>query len=166
MESHSQPNHITTHAAKASRVRCPFFDGPLSLDLLLAELGADEAQALDLALDLRSAIAAMAHAGTCIDLALRLRRALDGRHYLAFYRVRLWLQRLIEVQARAWRGDDWKGYPLPLNSARVDEIENACRSAWAAETPYGDPQWAQVRFAFRTDAAVNAVEHELRSVAA
>lgn len=147
-------------------MRCPFFSGPLSLDLLLAELGPDETNALDLALDLRGAIAARSDASACVDLALRLRRALDGGHYLAFYRVRLWLQRLIVVQVRAWRGDEWKSYPLPLNSARVDEIENACRSSWAAETIYGDPHWAQVRFAFHPEAAAALPSRELSTVAA
>ena len=147
MESQSQP---TFHSASAKpRPVCPFFDGPLSLDLLLAELGPDEAEALDLGLDLRSALAARVDAEACVRLALELRRTLDGAHYLAFYRVRLWLQRLIQVNVRAWRGDAWKGYGLPLNSARVDEIENVCRCAWATETPWGDPQWAQVRFDFR-----------------
>src|SRR5690606_16387342 len=130
MESQSQATPQNHHVDTAKLVCCPFFDGPLSLDLLLGELGTEDAQALDLALDLRSTIAAGADAGACVDLALRLRRALDGRHYLAFYRVRLWLQRLIVVQVRAWRGDDWKSYPLPLNSARIDEIKNACCSTW------------------------------------
>jgi len=142
-------------------------DGPLSLDLLLAELGPDETDALDLALDLRGAIAARADAGGCVALLLRLRHALDGRHYLAFYRVRLWLHRLVVVQVRAWRGDTWKSYPLPLNSARIDEIENACLSAWAADTLGGDPHWAQVRFAFRTgQRRSDADRQELSSVEA
>lgn len=135
--------------------------------MLLAELGSDERDALDLALDLRSALKARQDAEGCVRLALALRHALDGRHHLAFYRVRLWLQRTIVVQVRAWRGAEWCSYALPLNSARIDEIENACRAAWALGAAGGDPAWAQVRFGFRaTDAEVEAPTHALSVPAA
>ncbi len=131
-----------------SPARCPFHDGPATLDALLAELTPAEIDALDLALDLRSAIAVERDAGAAVQTALRLRHALDGTHYLAFYRVRQWLQRIIVAQVRAWRGAEWRTYALPLNSARREEIENACLAAWSTENPGLDVESAQVRFAF------------------
>lgn len=129
--------------------RCPFRDGPSTLDFLLAELSRAGSPALDLALDLRSAVLARADPEHCVRLGLQLRQALDGTHYLAFYRVRLWLQRVIFVQVRGQRGEPWSTFSLPLNSARVAEIENACCAAWALEEPHRSLEWAQMRFVFR-----------------
>lgn len=149
MESQFQTTHSPL-GLTATPSRCPFHDGPATLDALLAELAASQASvALDLALDLRSALMERQDAEGCVALALRLRRTLDGAHYLAFYRVRQWLQRVIVVQVRGWRGDDWMTLSLPLNSARLDEIENACRAAWALARELEPTEWTQVRFAFR-----------------
>lgn len=129
--------------------RCPFHDGPLTLDALLAELGAGNANTLDLALDLRHGLARREDAETCVQLALQLRHALRDAHYLAFYRVRLWLRRIVAVQVRARRDSRWSSFPLPLNSARLEEIENACIAAWAVENPQCSTGLIQVRFVFR-----------------
>jgi hypothetical protein len=146
MESQFHPSH----ALSATPSRCPFHDGPATLDALLAELATGNSpDALDLALDLRCALVERIDADACVALALRLRRTLNGAHYLAFYRVRLWMQRVIAVQVRGWRGDDWTTFDLPLNSARTDEIENACRSAWAIAREIEPTEWTQVRFVFR-----------------
>ena len=103
-----------------------------------------------MALDLRTALARH-EAADCVRLALRLRHSLDGSHYLAFYRVRQWLQRVIGIQIRAGRGAAWTTFPLPLNSARVDEIENACLAAWGADRDPAELDWAQLRFVFRAE---------------
>lgn len=157
MESQFHPS-LPVVAAAAVPSRCPFHDGPATLDALLAELSGRNAEALDVALDLRSAWMRRRDAGSCVRLALRLRHALNGSHYLAFYRVRQWLQRVIVVQVRPWRGAAWQTFPLPLNSARLDEIENACRSAWLQDHPHADA-WGsllQTRFVFLVDAAAPA----------
>jgi hypothetical protein len=154
MESqfHTQPDlSVSKHA------RCPFHDGPATLDGLLAELDHHaHPEALDAALDLRTAFARR-EAADCVRLALRLRHTLDGSHYLAFYRVRQWLQRVIGIQIRAGRGAAWTTFPLPLNSARVDEIENACLAAWGADRDPAELDWAQLRFVFRTEHASDPV---------
>ena len=143
----SQSHSPTCLSLPALGSGCPFHDGPPTLDALLAELGCDDLQALDLALDLRCALSAGRDAEGCVRLALDLRHALDGAHYLAFYRVRHWLRRIIAVQVRAWRGS-WQTFPLPLNSARPDEIENACLAAWAAEHGEAGTALTEVRYVF------------------
>jgi hypothetical protein len=148
MESQVHPILFAT----ATPSRCPFHDGPATLDALLAELNASrEPEALDLALDLRSALTVRRSAEQCVALAIRLRHTLNDRHYLAFYRVRQWLQRVIAVQVREFRGQAWARFPLPLNSARVEEIENACLAAWAQVRPRSCLELAQVRFVFLSE---------------
>jgi hypothetical protein len=101
---------------------CPFHDGPETLDGLLAEISPRENELLDAALDLRQLITQREDAEAVLAQLFRLRGLLDGRHYLAFYRLRCWLQRLILVQARAYRGEVWQTFLLPLDGARIDEI--------------------------------------------
>jgi hypothetical protein len=162
----SQFHHpLELRAAFAAPARCPFHDGPATLDGLLAELGPDESDALDAALDLRSAVAAGQDAAACVALALRLRHALDGAHYLAFYRVRQWLQRVIAVQVRAWRGAEWMTVRLPLNSARLGEIQNACVAEWSRQHPDVPADLAQVRFVFLTRERAVARDVSLVSLA-
>lgn len=154
MESQS---HATPFTSPPKESRCPFLDGPLTLDGLLAELGTGDAAAFDVALDLRGAMVAGLDARECVALALRLRRALDGRHYLAFYRVRRWLSRTIELQARPWRGESWRRYALPLDCARLDEVENTAVARLASELGCDQPlSLAQVRFAFCRQAGLLA----------
>jgi hypothetical protein len=71
---------------------------------------------------------------------------LDGRCYLAFYRVRRWARRVLRVQVRSGRGAVWISRELPSDAARVDEIVN---TALAAASHSGSiPATAQARFVF------------------
>ncbi|HEY0944911.1 MAG TPA: hypothetical protein VGD81_06570 [Opitutaceae bacterium] len=132
-------------------MRCPFHDGPETLDGLLAEVPPSESALLDAALDLRHALGRREDAEAALNQLFSLRRLLDGRHYLAFYRLRCWLQRLIVVQARSHRGEAWQTFPLPLNGARLDEVID---STLARLTAPGCelPGCAHVRFVFATSA--------------
>lgn len=128
---------------------CPFHDGAATLDLLLADLGPQDAQLFDAVLDLRSLCTAREDAVACIEQLFRVRRLLGGRHYLAFYRVRCWARRLFRIEVRSGRGEPWISRGIPLDAARTGEIVNAALAALAnagcvAET-------AHVRFAFAGD---------------
>ena len=130
---------------------CPFHDGAATLDGLLAELAAHETDVFDCALDLRSLLAEARDAETCLAQLFQLRALLAGQHYLAFYRVRRWVQRRIVAQVRAGRAAPWLTCELPLDAARLDEIANSCfaRIAENGELPVG----ARVRFMFRPNQA-------------
>jgi hypothetical protein len=127
---------------------CPFHDGAATLDGLLAAIDPRDGELFDAALDLRSLLTEGGDATAALHQLFRLRRLLDGRHYLAFYRVRRWVQRRIVAQVRAGRAAPWRTRELPLDAARLDEIVNASVAAVAAEdaAPHVD---AQVRFVFR-----------------
>lgn len=122
---------------------CPFHDGVATLDLLLAELDPRERELFDAALDLRL-LAAGRDAGACLGQLFRVRALLDGRHYLAFYRVRCWARRVFRIEVRSARGATALLRELPLDGARLDEIVNASLACLATG---GDiPAGAHARF--------------------
>ena len=125
--------------------RCPFHDGPATLDLLLAELDPNDTVLFDAALDLRSLCAAGEDAAACVEQLFRVRALLDERHYLAFYRVRCWARRSLRIQARAGRGAPWVTRELPLDSARLDEVINAALATFATDEGV-IPASAHIRF--------------------
>lgn len=133
-------------APRRAIARCPFHDGPATLDLLLAELDPANAALFDAALDLRSLVAAHAEPNACVEQLFRVRELLDEKHHLAFYRVRCWAQRALQVEVRAARGTPWQVQPLPLDGARVDEIVNGALATLAADGEI--PASAHVRFTF------------------
>ena len=130
-------------------MRCPFHDGAATIDLLLAELDPCERELFDAALDLRC-LAASRDATTCIAQLFRVRALLDGRHYLAFYRVRCWARRAFRIEVRSMRGAPAHIRELPLDSARLDEVVNSSLAALACDGEL--PASAYVRFVFATPA--------------
>lgn len=139
-------------ASAAAAVSCPFHDGPQTLDLLLGELRHDAPALVDLALELRSAMTAAADADHCIHLLLALRASLAGRHHLACYRVRTWVQRRIFAEVRPDRASPWVRCALPLDCARYEELRNRCL-ATLVENDHGWPPTAAFRLGFATAAA-------------
>lgn len=134
----------------ASPELCLFHNGLATLDLFLAELDPRDHALFDAALDLRS-IAASADAAACIEQLFRVRALLDGRHHLAFYRVRCWARRTFRIEVRAQRGAAATVSDFPLDGGRLDEVVN---SALAAVAQDGElPAGAHVRFVFSSTLA-------------
>lgn len=129
----------------ASPELCLFHDGLATLDLFLAELEPGDRTLFDAALDLRS-LAAGTDAAACIAQLFRVRTLLDGRHYLAFYRVRCWARRTFRIEVRIHRGATAQVRDFPLDGGRLDEVVN---SSLAAVADNGElPVAAYVRFVF------------------
>jgi hypothetical protein len=130
----------------SSPTGCPFHDGAATLDGLMAEAaGERDDEFLNAALDLRSLMVERRKAEACLAQLFALRARLDGRHYLAFYRVRRWVQREIVAQIRPDRTSPWAARDLPLDAARLDELTNgflAILETQQATLP-------QMRFVFR-----------------
>ncbi len=137
---------ITVAALRAASPElCLFHNGLSTLDLFLAELDPSDRALFDAALDLRS-LAAGRDAATCVAQLFRVRALLDGRHHLAFYRVRCWARRAFRIEVRAHRGAAVTVCDFPLDGARLDEVVN---SSLAAVAENGDlPASAYVRFVF------------------
>lgn len=125
---------------------CPFYDGVETLDLLLGEIGPEEIELLDATLDLRNALFCERNAQHCLQQLFRVRALLDGRHYLAFYRVRRLISRLILAQTRPDWASPWTTQEVPLNCARLDELVNLCIAPLAAKGEM--PATARIRFRF------------------
>lgn len=124
---------------------CPFHDSIATLDLLLAELDPRERNLFDAVLDLRS-LATGHNATACLAQLFKVRALLDGRHYLAFYRVRCWAQRAFRVEVRSRRGQTALLRELPRDGARLDEIVNSSLACLATDGEI--PAGAHVRFVF------------------
>ncbi|EIQ00505.1 hypothetical protein OpiT1DRAFT_05050 [Opitutaceae bacterium TAV1] len=141
----TQPASTPTGARQG---RCPFHDGPETLDGLLAEIGLEDATLMDCALDLRCLIQARQDARACFAQLCRLRAQLDGKHYLAFYRIRRWMKRLLAMESSPGRNVPWVRHELPLDCARPDEAEYQCLARWPADTHGCLSTGARVRFVF------------------
>lgn len=124
---------------------CPFHDGLATLDLLLAELDPRDQPLFDAVLDLRS-LAAGPDASACVAQLFRVRTLLDGRHYLAFYRVRSWARRTFRIEVRAHRAAPLSVRDFPLDGARLDEVVNSALAPLAGDGEL--PAGAHVRFVF------------------
>lgn len=154
---------VSTKARTTSLVTgtgCPLREGAATLDALLAEIGPQGGEALDLALDLRVAAHTSRDATACLDLMLRLRQVLGESHYLALYRVRLWLAGALAFEVRAHRGDTWVQYTLPLqaNLCTRASLEQACVSRWAQDGGARGAGWAQCRVVWRGEAEATIQE--------
>ena len=142
---------VTAQALRsASPELCLFHDGLATLDLFLAELDLCDRALFDAALDLRS-LAAGQDASACIEQLFRVRALLDGRHYLAFYRVRCWARRSFRIEVRAHRGAAALVRDFPLDGGRLDEVVNSSLAAVADDGEL--PAAAYVRFVFAGAAA-------------
>lgn len=125
---------------------CLFHNGLATLDLFLAELDSGDRALFDAALDLRSLAASRTDAFACVEQLFRVRALLDGRHYLAFYRVRCWARRAFRIEVRTHRGAALLTRDFPLDGGRLDEVVN---TALAAASHNGElPAFAHVRFVF------------------
>jgi hypothetical protein len=68
------------------------------MDELLSTPHAINGDEMDLLLDFRSLVRARSDAETTLRLFCELRRRLEQRHYLAFYRLRRWLEQQLIAQ--------------------------------------------------------------------
>lgn len=142
---------VTAQALRsASPELCLFHDGLTTLDLFLAELDLTDRALFDAALDLRS-LAAGRDAAACIEQLFRVRALLNGRHYLAFYRVRCWARRTFRIEVRAQRGAAITIRDFPLDGGRLDEVVNSALAAVSQDDEL--PAGAYVRFIFNSAAA-------------
>ncbi len=139
----STPPSSATATAPASL--CPFHDGIATLDLLLAGIDPRDSALFDAVLDLRS-LATGRDAAACLAQLFHVRTLLDGRHYLAFYRVRCWAQRTFRIEVRSRRGETALVRALPRDGARLDEIVNSSLACLAQDGEI--PPGAHVRFIF------------------
>lgn len=105
------------------------------LDLLLSMSGAVDGQETDLLLDLRSLFRKREEAEASLRLFCELRRRMEHRHYVAFYRLRRWCERHIVAEIGLEGRPQGLRVPVRMDFYCVEAIRRACLCGALARTP-------------------------------
>jgi hypothetical protein len=116
------------------------------IDGLLQATGSVRGEEVDALLDLRWHLRHRADAEAALRLFSQVRRALEERHYLGFYRLRKWLEGHIEVRVRICRGGPERSAALVLDNYCLEAVRSRCLRA--ALQPGEMSMLPRVRFAF------------------
>src|SRR5687768_2311013 len=81
---------------------------------------------VDALLDFRSLLHRTEDAEAMLNLFCELRRSLESRHYLAFYRLRRWLENHIEANVRLCRGRPEQIVALKLDRYCLEAVRYQC----------------------------------------
>jgi hypothetical protein len=95
------------------------------IDLLLSTPGAVDGEETDLLLDLRWLLRNREQAEAVLRLFCELRRRLEHRHYLVFYRLRRWFERHIEARLDFPDREGGVRIPLRLGFYCVEAVRRA-----------------------------------------
>lgn len=100
------------------------------VDSLLGTPGAVTGEEADLLLDFRSALRRREDAEAALALFCDLRRRLEPRHYLEFFRLRRWLEGQLVSEARACPAAPAQAAPVRLDFFCVEALRRAalCRA--------------------------------------
>ena len=83
----------------------------------------------DLLLDLRWQLRQRTEAETTLRIFFDLRRRMEGRHYLAFFRIRRWLENHLVAVTRICLAGEEREVPVRLNYYCVEAVRRACLCA-------------------------------------
>lgn len=144
MNNHSYP----CKDASCTVATCPFNCALQVVDSLLGAQRCVRGEEVDLLLDFRSLLRHGSDAEAVLDLFFRLRREMEPRHYVAFYRLRRWLENHILACVRITRNAEERTVPLVLNRYCVEAVRSGC--VLRARQPHEPLLGARVRFEFRT----------------
>lgn len=111
---------VCTPSSCHSRCALDVVDGLLSAQ---AGVRGDE---MDLLLDFRFALWRAEDAGALLSLFFTLRRSMEQRHYLAFYRLRRWLENHLVANVRVCRGYPEREVRIALNRYCLEAVRSAC----------------------------------------
>jgi len=119
------------------------------IDELLQAQGTVRGEEVDALLDLRSLLRHRENAEAALALFCQLRRTMEERHYLAFYRLRRWLENQIEATVRIVRGAPERTAALRLDWYCLEPVRFHCLQS---VRQLGEPVLApRVRFTFRAN---------------
>ncbi len=116
------------------------------IDALLRDSKTFCGEETDQLLDLRWLLCHREDAEGALTLFCRLRRGLEERHYLAFYRLRRWLENQVEACVRLRRGEPEHVRRFKLERYCLEAVRSQClRSVHA---PHETLWFPRVRFRF------------------
>jgi hypothetical protein len=123
------------------------------IDELLRASWEVRGEEVDSLLDLRSNLNRRQNAEGALGLFCALHRTLGERHYLAFYRLRRWLENQVEAVVRLRRGEPEKLVPLRLERCDVEAVRQECLKRAVAN---GEVALSpRIRFEFRSPLGVD-----------
>jgi len=132
------------------------------IDELLCHAGAANGEETDLLLELRWKLRHREDPEGMLRLFCELRRRMEQRHYLAFFRIRRWLENHLMAAVQICPAADVHEIPVRLDHYCVEAVRRVCLCAALGR---GAVQIApRLRFAYRAPASA-AVERELAAVA-
>jgi hypothetical protein len=116
------------------------------VDELLSTPLAVTGEEMDLLLDFRSLLRARSDAEATLRLFCELRRRLEQRHYLAFYRLRRWLENQLIAQVSSAMIDELGQVSLHLDYYCIEAVRRQCLCAAIQQETASFP--ARLRFSF------------------
>jgi hypothetical protein len=131
------------------------------VDELLRNQASVRGEEVDMLLDLRSLLRRRQDAEAALALFCQLRRAMEERHYLAFYRLRRWFENQIEANVRLVRGVPERKAKLRMDWYCLEPIRFHCLTSVRQS---GEPMLApRVVFHFRALVSHPEVPNEDRA---
>ena len=144
----------SSHPCTCTPVTCHGGCALQVIDSLLSEPRGVTGEQVDALLDLRFLLRQSDDAEAILKVFCQLRLVMEASHYLAFYRLRRWLENHIEAQVRLCRGLPETTVALKLDRFCLEAVRSQCLRA--ALRP-GEPLLApRVRFALRVPIPANA----------
>jgi hypothetical protein len=98
-------------------------------EMLGAPRSAVSGEEVDLLLDLRWQLRQRAEAEAALKLFCDLRRRMEARHYLAFFRVRRWMENHLVAAVRVCPAAEVHEVPVKLDHYCVEAIRRVCLCA-------------------------------------
>ncbi len=95
-------------------------------ELLRGDRQSVRGEEADLLLDLRWQLRQRTEAELALQTFCDLRRRMEGRHYLAFFRIRRWLENHLVAVARICPAGNEREVPVRINHYCVEAVRRAC----------------------------------------
>jgi hypothetical protein len=150
-ETPNAPNQDGFCSPATCRLRC----GQETLDGLLRELAASRSEHLDAVLELKWLLLQREDAEQTLKVFCQVRQRLERGHYLAFYRLRRWLENQVEASVQPNRCATARRARISLTPVSLEGIRGYCVASSVQPT---DLQLGpRVRFAFREPAEAGTV---------
>jgi hypothetical protein len=119
------PSCIEHCTVGTCRFKCAFE----VVDELLCTRGALAGDEMDLLLEFRSLVRARENADQTLRVFCELRRRLEPRHYLAFYRLRAWLANHLVAEVRMCPAAEPKFVPVRVTFYCFEAVRRSCLCA-------------------------------------
>jgi len=133
--SESNTDAETLYSCHCTPTTCRERCGHEIVDVLLHEQADKDPALTDALLDLKFALTHRRDVEEILHVFCNLRRRLEKRYYLAFYRLRRWLENQLEAQVSPGRGYPPQPFPVRLEARTVDGIKHSIRKAAREKDP-------------------------------